>query len=387
MSDAIAECARTLAAKYGNTNPWIPHNAFPATERERFLYRLRASAAGAGGRRWQPSGRCALRAINLPHLQPERRSALLEDCIGPLAAFGVDAAVCDGCDGRELSLDCKRLHHGGLQSVVRAGETYSVDTRLWRERWSQEDLQAIERRMAEMDWFPLAWLSYPKDLMERQTSGFVGGHISHVEVWRWASESGLDWVMVLEDDATPSRGFGLGWTDIWYIVHAQLAALLEAGVPWDILYVGRTPSYTPEGREVTPLIVEVGYCLRTHSYCLSRRGLKKLLSSQVAYTITHRPQDEVLASLTLFAAGLRHPRPDFDAMLREMAPSEPWLALAFKGDGLTSQLEDLEDSARSRSSTAEQGSARAAGPLQQAELNGRGGPAEVAAGTAWEAVD
>jgi len=388
MADQITAYARILAAKYGNDNPWIPHNAFTEAERIRFYRDVHTLASSARGRRPQLAGhRRALRAVNLPRLQPERRATLLEDCIRPLAEAGVDAAIHNGCDGWALPLDRERLRHGGVQCLERGGQEYLVDTSLWREAWPEEELQQIERRMAEMDWFPLAWLNYPKDLMEPQTPGFVGGHISHVEVWRWALSSGLDWVMVLEDDATPSRGFGLAWTDIWHVVDQQVAELVEAGVPWDILYVGHTPSYTREGREVTPLIVATGYCLRTHSYCLSRQGLRKLLSSQVASRVTHRPQDEVLASLALLAAGLQHPRADFDAVLREMAPSEPWLALAFKGDGLVSQLEDQEDSSRARSNTAAAGSARAAEGCRQARQQTHESRPLASEAVTWEIVD
>lgn len=364
MVDQIAHYSLVLAAKYGNRDPWIPHK-ISAEEQQRFSVHLSLQAVSAqttidsAVTSWAKE-RSALRAINVPQLQPDRRLALETDCIAPLRAAGVDAAFHDGCMGKDLPLDLHELSHGGVQSVQWNGIDYIVDTTLWKGSWTHEELDEVERRQAMMDWFPLAWLNFRKDVLEPQTPGFVGGHISHVEVWRWAHAAGLNWVMVLEDDATPSRAYGLSWVDTWLIVSAQVACLQDAHIPWDILYVGRTPSYTREGREVTPLIVPVGYCLRTHTYCLSSAGLRKLLQSEIATTITHRPQDEILATLTLLAAGLWHPRADVDAMVRRMAPKERWLALAFKGDGITSPLEDVEDTARARSDTAPEGSHRAA---------------------------
>merc|ERR1711924_15173 len=132
---------------------------------------------------------------------------------------------------------------------------------------------AVEERQAKMGWWPLIWPSFPKDVREPQTPGFVGGHMSHAEVWREALDvPGLEWVMVLEDDATPSPGYGLGWDQTWCAVASQISLLRELGEEWDIMYVGRTPSYTPEGKELTDLVVEAGYCLGSHTYCLSVRG-------------------------------------------------------------------------------------------------------------------
>eukprot|EP00747_Dinoflagellata_sp_TGD_P071648 gnl/TRDRNA2_/TRDRNA2_157135_c0_seq1.p1 gnl/TRDRNA2_/TRDRNA2_157135_c0~~gnl/TRDRNA2_/TRDRNA2_157135_c0_seq1.p1 ORF type:complete len:310 (-),score=44.52 gnl/TRDRNA2_/TRDRNA2_157135_c0_seq1:103-1032(-) len=296
----------------------------------------------------------------MPEVQPERRALLEEECLVPLREAGVDVAFRDGCVGNELPLDRHMLRHGGVQVIHRNGTEYTVDTTLWKEAWSREELSSVEQRMANMNWFPLAWLSFPKDVLEPQTPGFVGGHISHAELWKEAFEARYDWVMILEDDATMQHGYGLTWLDVWSVVCAQIQQMKEQGTAWDILYVGRTPSYTPEGKDVTALIVHAGYCLRTHTYCLSHAGLGKLLGSRIVCTITHRPQDEVLASLTLIANGLHHPRADFDLMLRRLAPVQKWQALAFRYDGITSPLEDLEESARAKSNTAPPGSHRAA---------------------------
>lgn len=380
VEEEVTRYCRLLAGRYGRVDPWIPHSA-ATCDRPRFSLHLRAEAEAARARasggwiacgaagvpqRQAKGSRAALRVINLPGPHPQRRELLEATCVRPLAQAGVDAAFHNGCVGWDLPLDRSRLR-GGAQRVSHKGHEYLVDTGLWREAWSLEDLAEVERRQAEMDWFPLAWLSFPKDVMEPQTPGFVGGHISHAEVWREAWQADLDWVMVVEDDAVPSPSYGLTWLDIWGIVAAQVERLAAAKDPWDMLYVGRTPSYTREGPEVTPLIVPAGFCLRTHTYALSRRGLRKLLQSGIASTMTHRPQDEVLASLTLLAAGLWHPRRDFDEELRRLAGpqllAEPWRALAFKGDGITSPLEDIEDTERARSSTAATESHRAAKEL------------------------
>lgn len=371
-----------LSSKYGNHNPWNPHS--PANKdpdvflRELHVAALHHKDLGDGSRR-----RAALRAINVPQLQPARRRYLLESCIEPLLKFGIDAAIHTGCCGREIPLDLHKLEHGGVQKIWRNSTAYTIDTTLWKESWSQAELAEVERRQAQMDWFPLAWLNFPKDVMERQTPGFVGGHISHVELWKWAHDEDLDYVIVVEDDATPTCRYGLGWVQIWTIVASQVHILEEECVPWDILYIGRTPSYTPEGPSITPLIVTAGYCLRTHAYCLSRRGLSKLLKSQISSTVTHRPQDEVLATLILFSAGLQHPRADFHRMLWSLDPPTPWVALAFKGDGIASQLEDIENTARAKSDTAPATSSRSHVSFQK-DKHDSPGNYDLASKPQWE---
>eukprot|EP00811_Abedinium_folium_P006175 NODE_15685_length_1036_cov_5.501650.p1 GENE.NODE_15685_length_1036_cov_5.501650~~NODE_15685_length_1036_cov_5.501650.p1 ORF type:complete len:242 (+),score=60.42 NODE_15685_length_1036_cov_5.501650:3-728(+) len=187
-----------------------------------------------------------------------------------------------------------------------------------------------------------------KNALNSITVGLVGGHLSHSDVWRWAlGRTDYDWVMILEDDAVPDPRLGLDWPGIWDIVASEVAALRAAGEPWDILYVGRYPSGTPEGQRVGTLLVEPGYCCRTQTYCLSRAGLKSLVGSGLVHHLFNCPQDEVLGSLIIND----HINPLLAAKIQSMRPAG-WRALAFPHWGLTLQLMDIESTRRSESQVA-----------------------------------
>merc|ERR1711904_407928 len=104
----------------------------------------------------------------------------------------------------------------------------------------------------------------------------------------------------------------------------------------DILYVGRHPSGTPEGKKINAVLVEPGYCCRTHTYCLSKRGLARLVDSGLVHCMFHCPQDEIMGSLIIHD----HINPALAAVIREIGPPE-WKAFAFLHWGLTLQLMDI----------------------------------------------
>merc|ERR1719282_1209363 len=105
---------------------------------------------------------------------------------------------------------------------------------------------------------------------------------------------------------------------------------------------------TPEGRRVSGLLCEPGYCLRTHSYCLSRRGYTRLLNSRIATTILHCPQDEVLATIWVND----HVHAAMRERIANLRPHEGWRALAVRWRGLTAQLIDVERTGRAVSQAA-----------------------------------
>merc|ERR1712217_843901 len=191
---------------------------------------------------------------------------------------------------------------------------------------------------------------------EPMTFGYVGGYISHATLWQAAYERKppWEWIFICEDDAVVVKELGLTWCDVWDIVAAEICGLRTCGIAWDILYVGRQAPKTPDVEEVSPLIVRAGYGLCTHSYVLSREGLRKLVGSLMATTMLHTPQDVIFATL----AHGNHPCVALEKRIIEIGPQEEWRAFAFKTrnasfvdprGGLTTQLGAVECSKRANS--------------------------------------
>jgi len=209
-------------------------------------------------------------------------------------------------------------------------------------------MSQAEQRFRRMRFFPHYWTAICQNIQDPQTLGFVGGHMSHASIWQEAHRLDLDWMFILEDDALPAPTLGLTWADVWHIVAHEIDCLAERGEQWDILYVGRTLSMTPEGNRLSGILCEPGYCLRTHSYCLSRRGCRRLLGSSIATTILHCPQDEVLATVWV----KDHVHTQTREKVAALGPAEGWRALAIRWRGLTAQLIDVERTARAESQAA-----------------------------------
>ena len=139
--------------------------------------------------------------------------------------------------------------------------------------------------------------------------GEVGCAIAHLACWRAAVEEGVDYALVLEDDAVLRSGF-VG------ILHDTLDRL-RGSVSFDLLYLGRFPLESDLPTEIPGLVIP-GYSHCTFGYLLSRIGLKIALSAGLDRTII--PVDE-------FLPALYHPHPRAD--LRQRFP--PVLsALAFE---------------------------------------------------------
>lgn len=365
-------CARAREASVQRPpqrEPWNPLD-FSREALRLFNAEIRSIAADL---RLDPSpvaaemGRSALRVINLATGAPnntvatQRRALMEHECVGPLHAAGVDAGFFEGCVGMHLPLDIELLLRGGLQEVSWGGSTYEIDTRLFIGRGNATALRVMEARFREMDFFPLFWHALERNHQEPQTPGFVGGYISHAEVWKDAWRRGLDWTFVAEDDCIPNGSIAegrskLSWLDVWRVAAAQVCELRSAGIPWDILYIGRAPSQSRPGPPIpripycrhtapaTPTLVAPGWCMRTQSYCLSRSGITKLCTSGMANRVLHRPQDELLAALSMGG----HPQTELWQRLLEDGPQD-WRALALRFDGITCQLQDTEKSERALS--------------------------------------
>merc|ERR1719444_348819 len=106
-----------------------------------------------------------------------------------------------------------------------------------------------------MDFFPPFWHALRKNHQEPQTPGFVGGYISHAQAWQEARGLDVDWAFIAEDDCVPSPSIAdgrtpLSWPDVWRVAAAQVCELRDAGVAWDVLYVGRAPSQSRPGLDL-----------------------------------------------------------------------------------------------------------------------------------------
>ena len=300
-----------------------------------------------------------VRIISMPDAQ--QRRGFMKSCVDDLRELGLNCSFEDGVVGRNLPVSEAQLR-GDITRIKANGMSFTVDTSAWLQQWSEALLAEVREGFDRMRFFPNYWSSICQNVQDPQTLGFVGGHISHVSVWQQAWKRSWDWVLVLEDDALPVPG--LTWQNIWRIVEYEIRHLQQG---WDIIYVGRTLSMTPEGERVSGLLCEPGYCLRTHSYCLSRRGYSRLLTSGVASTILHMPQDEVLATLWMGD----HVWPLALQKVQAIAP-HAWRALAVRWRGLTAQLLDVEKSVRAASQAA----------VHENSSDGRG-----RANHCWQSVD
>lgn len=290
-----------------------------------------------------------LRVINLPSAK-ERQKLISRTIMHPLQSHGVEADFFAGVDGRTLPLDTAAFK-GGVQKFPFADEEYTIDCETWAGTALDVNVvEELEARHASIFKYegPDHRNSVCKNCLNSITPGLVGGHISHSRVWHEAlARPELDWVMILEDDAVPDPRLGLDWPAIWDIVSGEVTELRRRGESWDMLYVGRYPSGSPEGRCLNRVLVEPGWCCRTQTYCLSRRGLERLCASGLVHHLFHCPQDEVLGSLIVND----HINPGLARKIQAHCPSG-WRALAFRHWGLTLQLMDVESSGRAESQVA-----------------------------------
>jgi hypothetical protein len=293
--------------------------------------------------------------ISLP-LATERRTLIESSILRPLQAIGVEAEFFNAVDGRKLPLDAS-MFRGGVQKFTFGDTEYVIDCSCWAGSafgpFGAHIVEEFERRHASIFKYegPDHRNSVCKNILNSITPGLVGGHLSHAGVWKEAlaraRQGSLDWVMILEDDAIPDPRLGLDWPAVWRITAHHIADLRRRKEQWDILYVGRYTSGTPEGRSLSRILVEPGWCCRTQTYCLSRQGLERLVNSGLVERLFDCPQDEVLGSLIIND----HINPLMAKQIQAHCPPN-WRALAFKHWGLTLQLMDVETTQRAESQVA-----------------------------------
>jgi len=129
------------------------------------------------------------------------------------------------------------------------------------------------------------------------TKGEIGCTLSHWQIWMENKDSDKP-IMILEDDALFDGDLELK-RDI------AIDTLESMGKDWDVLYLGRVPLPefgTKEDRLTKNIVIpKFSYC--TYAYCVSPKGIKRLLDYNVQKGII--PADEFLSSTYV-----SHPRPD-----------------------------------------------------------------------------
>eukprot|EP00811_Abedinium_folium_P021246 NODE_3031_length_2104_cov_13.512393.p1 GENE.NODE_3031_length_2104_cov_13.512393~~NODE_3031_length_2104_cov_13.512393.p1 ORF type:complete len:620 (-),score=187.24 NODE_3031_length_2104_cov_13.512393:244-1962(-) len=329
--------------------------------RHAFLEAYRTAVARCG------RGRLVVRAISIRSASNAARREMMHlELLEPLRReLGADAVFFDAVNGRALELKAEPMGDGGKQrccyhTLPDGTELWAdVDASFWVGLCNEEQRQAHLRKHASMFRAELDRAAFHHGLYEPAVPslGMVGNHLSHAALWHELLAEGVEWALLVEDDATPAPHMVTGgWTEIARAVVAEVATLRSKGEPWDVLFVGRTLSGTPEGCDVTPLTVEVGWTLRTHCYAVSRRGMRRLVDCGLASHVFHCAMDEILAAM---AAG-DHWHEAFAARLRELGclDPNPLRILGFRYEGVVFQLMDVESTERSLSQCVGEGAER-----------------------------
>ena len=148
----------------------------------------------------------------------------------------------------------------------------------------------MERQVADMlDADKAPW--WARDL----TRGEIGCTLSHWQIW-YENKDSTDPIMILEDDAL----FG---PDLELKRDLAIDTLESMNKNWDVLYLGRVPLDKSREERLTKHIVVPKFSYCTYAYCVSPKGIKRLLDYNIQKGII--PADEFLSSTYV-----SHPRPD-----------------------------------------------------------------------------
>lgn len=330
-------------------------------ERHAFLEAYRAAARRAGGL----CGGAVVRVVSLAGPRNAARRRLVEaELLGPLRReLGADVEFFDAVNGRALGLQAEAMGRGVRQRCAfhrlpDGRELWAdVDPSLWVGLASEPERQAHLKRHAAMFQAELDRAAFHHGLYEpaAPSLGMVGNHLSHAALWHELEAAGTEWALIVEDDAAPDPRLATSWPEVLRAVAAEVEELRARGESWDLLFVGRTISGTPEGCDVTPLTVEVGWTLRTHCYAISQKGVQRLIACGLSSHVFHCAMDEVLAAM---AAG-DHWHAAFATRLRELGClGAPCRLLGFRFEGAVLQLMDIETTDRSESQCVGEGAER-----------------------------
>lgn len=123
------------------------------------------------------------------------------------------------------------------------------------------------------------------------TFGEIGCFLSHYNIWLEMMEKGLDMVMVLEDDVRFESDFNEKLEEVMQ----EARTLLEQGVEWDLMYIGRKPLITDEPEVMVhgcKHIVWAKYSYWTLGYIMRLSGAKQLVEGKPLSKLI--PVDEYL---------------------------------------------------------------------------------------------
>jgi glycosyl transferase family 25 len=169
------------------------------------------------------------------------------------------------------------------------------------------------------------------------TTGEAGGICSHMLIWEDAYVNGYENILILEDDFNPSEPFDWEHTNEFQ------------SWDWDIVFLSRILQTLHDGVTDTNVGLDhwvmPGYSYQTHSYLLSKSGIKKLVETNVPTL----KENIIVSDEFLPATYTWHPRKDIrDLYNRNM------IALAYNkniigqdryeaaGNSLTSPIEGID---------------------------------------------
>lgn len=234
--------------------------------------------------------------ISLDHSEENKQHLI--DKLTTLCPFGVEYYFIDAVNGRELfSTQSGRDSYG-----VRFYDKWNVGGSGW---WSRD-----------------------------VTTGEAGGVCSHIKVWEDAYRNGYENILILEDDFNPTRAFDF--------------SLIDTIPKYDIVFLSRILQKVHMGVydiDVNEHFVRPGYSYQTHSYMLSKEGVRKLVETNL-HTLK---QNLIVSDEFLPATYTWHPRSDIRDMfiqnMKAYAYKENFIGqdrFEAAGNSLTSPVEGID---------------------------------------------
>ena len=203
-------------------------------------------------------------------------------------------------NGFEIPEEGKKNEEGFIAPDLRVEWTthmeYNIVGSDITEEWLKENgfglfdwrIDAEVARMLDADVDDCWWA---RDL----TMGEVGCALSHWGIWKECEDYDKP-IQILEDDALFNKDMELR-RDI------AIDTLETMGKEWDILYLGRYPVKPHMEERLTDTIVIPNFSYCTYAYCVSPKGIKRLLDYNLQKAII--PVDEFMSSTYI-----EHPRTD-----------------------------------------------------------------------------
>ena len=115
------------------------------------------------------------------------------------------------------------------------------------------------------------------------TAGEIGCMLSHYECIKQAFSSGLDRILILEEDFISTNTWP---TDEMFT---------ELDDDWSMVYLARNPLDSASETDASKNIVNAGYSYNCHAYMLSRKGMEEVLTSPILQNLI--PTDEFYSAM------------------------------------------------------------------------------------------